>query len=72
MKCFRFARAAREDLTKIYENNNKINWLAWSKILKPKNEGGLSLCDVRSYNLALLAKHAWRLCKKKKRFFIIF
>ncbi|GAU21373.1 hypothetical protein TSUD_189600 [Trifolium subterraneum] len=40
---------------------NKIAWVSWSNVCRPKSEGGLGVCDLRMVNLALLGKWRWRL-----------
>ena len=39
--------------------------MGWSKIIKPKDEGGLGIQAARAKNIALLAKLNWRLYQDK-------
>ncbi|KAL4586081.1 hypothetical protein LXL04_010712 [Taraxacum kok-saghyz] len=41
-------------------SERKIHWVAWSKIVLPKDRGGLGVGCLNVLNLAMLAKWVWR------------
>ncbi|GJW18505.1 RNA-directed DNA polymerase, eukaryota [Tanacetum coccineum] len=42
------------------DNEKKISWIKWSKILSPKKHGGLRVSSLYALNRALLFKWVWR------------
>jgi hypothetical protein len=42
-------------------DRRNIPWVSWEDICRPKNEGGLSVKNLKLFNLSLLAKWHWRL-----------
>ncbi|XP_026458917.1 uncharacterized protein LOC113359516 [Papaver somniferum] len=47
-----------------YHNNRGNNPIAWHKVYKPKEQGGLAFRDLEKLNLSILTKLAWRLCNE--------
>jgi hypothetical protein len=71
---YRAPKKVIEELTRIQrqflwggsEGKNKINWVSWSNVCKPKSEGGLGLKNLEKFNCALLIKWKWRMLVEKE------
>jgi hypothetical protein len=47
-------------------DTQKIHWIKWDRICKPKENGGLEIRDLRIFNIALLRKWWWRIRNEKE------
>ena len=64
MSCFKLPKALCDELTSMVsqfwwgqkKEERKMPWLSWEKICLPKEQGGMGFRDLKTFNLALLAK----------------
>jgi hypothetical protein len=62
----RLVRIQREFLWGGVGGGRKINWVKWSKVCQPKENGGLGIRDIKLVNLSLLAKWRWRIIQGER------
>ena len=69
MSCFKLPRGLCEHLNMLVrkfwwgsrDGKRKPNWVSWKDMTQPKDMGGLGFKDFKLFNLALLARQAWRI-----------
>ena len=77
MSMFKISKKICEDINLALEkywwgqtqDEKKIHWIKWSKLCNLKDRGGMGFKDIHAFNLAMLAKQAWRLIQENYFFF---
>ena len=50
-------------------DSQKVHWVRWEELCKPKEQGGMGIKDLSRFNDALLTKQTWQLLHDKSTLF---
>lgn len=77
MSIFKIPKQICEDINSVLarcwwgqlRNEGRVHWISWNRLCKSKKMGGMGFRDLHAFNLALLAKQAWKLVQQTDSLF---